>query len=201
MRHHLFPLLILLVAQGVALPVFAQELATTDTAEPPTPTAMWRLEAGLLTALPAALPVGLSTGVAAGVVHAGTLTWGARASWSQATEYTETWAVTHQEIRLRALGILQHNLGRATIGLQLGLGATVLYESRLRAQAARLGDAGLALNQSAWSALPAADLQAAIALPVVDAFGLTLAGGPSVHLFQGGAIIGWQAFLAANWNL
>jgi hypothetical protein len=174
--------------------VSAPAAVTTTTAE-----GQRRVDVGLLAALPAALGTGLSGGVSAGVLHAGWLTWGLRASYSQATEYTTTWATTHHETRLRAVGVLQRAIGRASVGLRLGLGATLVYESRLRAQAARLGDAGTSLNTSAWAALPGADLEAFIALPIVAPFGLGLSAGPSAHWVQGGVSPGWLVQLSAVW--
>ena len=204
LRTLLTPIALLL---ALASPMAAQ---AQDVPLPPAPTqtapadgTTWQLGAGLLTALPAALGAGvvggpgLSSGVAVDAVHDGTWVWGARASWSSATEFTELWEVTHQEIRVRAVGGVQTQLGRARVGLHLGLGPTVLYESRLRAQAARLGDTGLALNESAWAVLPGADLQLALGLPIFVPFdavgpvGVTASVGPTAHVFQGHAVIGW----------
>ncbi len=175
-------------------PVAPPATATASALESP-----WRVDAGLLTGLPAALGTGMTGGVAAGVLHAGTWTWGARASYSQATEYTTTWATTHREIRLRAVGALQRQIGRGVVGLRLGAGATALYETRARAQAARLGDAATSLNTSAWALLPGAELEGFIALPVVGPFGLGLSAGPSVHLVDGSVTPGWLAQLTAVW--
>lgn len=172
-------------------------LPATPTATAPTSTR--RVDAGLLTGLPAALGTGLASGVSVGALHAGTWTWGARASYAQATEYTTTWAVTHHEIHLRAVGALQGQLGRGVVGLRLGAGATALYEVRARAQAARLGDSGVGLNTSAWSILPGAELEGFLALPIVGPFGVGLSAGPSLHLVGGGVIPGWLAQLTAVW--
>lgn len=184
----------------------------TSLSDAPTPERLidgksWQLGAGLVTALPTALGPGLSTGVGVEAIHGGTLSWGARASWSQATEYTELWAVTHQEIRVRAVGVLQAPVGRATVGLHLGLGPTVLYESRVRAQSARLGNSGLALNQRAWAVAPGVDLQVAVALPIFVPFdavgpvGAALSLGPTLHVFQGETVLGWVAHLSvAVWR-
>ena len=141
----------------------------------------------------------MTAGVSAGILHAGTVTWGARASYSQATEYTTTWAVTHTEVRLRAVGAVQGTLGRGTVGLRLGAGVTTLYETRVRAQAARLGDAAGSLDTSAWSALPGGELEGFITLPIVGPFGLGFSAGPSLHVFQGAVVPGWLAQLTAVW--
>jgi hypothetical protein len=189
-----------------AAPAWAEEAVATPAES--TATAVegnWRVDAGLLTGLPAALGTGMTGGVSAGVLHAGTLTWGARASYSQATEYTTTWATTHREVRLRAVGVLQKQLGRGFVGLRLGAGATFLYEVRARAQAARLGDAGVGLNTSAATVLPGGELEAFIALPIVGPIGLGLSAGPALHIAPtiGGtgwsATPGWLAQLTAVW--
>lgn len=204
-------LTVFLAAAGVALtcgaaPAWAEDAVTAPAEATPTAFgARWRVDAGLLAGLPAALGTGMTAGVGAGVLHAGTLTWGARASYSQATEYTTTWATTHYEVRLRAVGALQKQLGRGFIGLRLGAGATFLYEVRDRAQAARLGSAGVGLNTSASTVLPGGELEAFLALPIVGPIGLGLSAGPSLHLVpnsDGGgwtATPGWLAQLTAVW--
>lgn len=193
---------VLLVACGLWLVGGASAWADepVDLAAVPTPEALPRhVEFGLTTGLPAALGTGLSSGIVVGAQHAGTLTWGMRAAYTQATEYTTIWAVTHREIHLRVVGGLQAALGRGSVGVRLGAGATVLYESRARAQAARLGDAATGLDTSAWSLLPGAELEAFVALPIVAGVGLGLSAGPSLHLFQGSVTPGWLAQLTAVW--
>ena len=193
--------LVTLLASGA----FARVASADEPTAPPdstTPTAsesVGRIDMGLTAGLPAALGTGMTGGIVAGVMHAGTLGWGARAAYSQATEYTTTWAVTHHEIRLRAEGALQRQIGRGVVGLRLGAGATVLYEARARAQAARLGDAGVGLNTSTWSVLPGGELEGFIALPIAGPFGLGLSAGPSLHVFQGAVVPGWLAQLTAVW--
>ena len=183
-----------------AAPAWAEDsVAAPGDATPSAAASLWRVDAGLLTGLPAALGTGMTAGASAGVLRAGALTWGARASYSQATEYTTTWATTHHEIRLRAVGALQRAVGRGFVGLRVGVGATVLYEARERAQAARLGDAGVGLNTSAWALLPGGELEGFVALPIAGPFGLGLSAGPSVHVFQGAVVPGWLAQLTAVW--
>src|ERR1039458_8697624 len=67
-------------------PVCAQTLAAENTNPQST------LDSQLVLALPAALQTGMSTGVGTGFLRRATadglLSWGARASWSTATEYT-----------------------------------------------------------------------------------------------------------------
>src|SRR5262245_46057249 len=57
------------------------------------------IDAGFVAAAPAALPTGMSRGVGVGVTSGRGLTWGARASWTTATETTIGWDVTHDDIR------------------------------------------------------------------------------------------------------
>lgn len=183
---------------AAAAPASAAE--PVDLARPATPAgSVWRLDAGVYTATPAALGTGLSGGVAIGLARSGTWSWGTRLSYSQATEYAPTWAVTHHELRARVNGALQTGLGRGWLGVRLGAGVTTLYETRARAQAARLGAAAAGLDTSTWAALPAAELEGFVALPVYGPVGLGLAAGPTVHVFQGAVVPGWLVQLTGVW--
>lgn len=157
------------------------------------------LEGGLMGGLPAALPAGLSMGVGGSAVTAGPLAWGARLSWSTATEYTEAWAVRHDETRLRALLVLQRRLGRGTVGLRMAPGLTVLHETAERAQSARLTTSGLPLADTRWVILPALDLEAAVVLRVAGDFGMIASAGPTVHVVNGGPSFGWTGTLGVAW--
>lgn len=158
------------------------------------------VEAGLLAGRTAALGTGQTVGLFAGWQQAGPrLGWGARLSWSQATEHTLTWAVTHDELRLRAVGSLRGEAGRGTWHLRLGLGATVVYESRERHQSARLTESGLPLTESAWGLLPAGDLELGVTLRLAGAWAVVVAGGPSAHLLDGAVEPGWSGTVGAAW--
>ena len=79
------------------------------------------LDGTMLVASPSVLPAGMSAGVAAGITRECGCSWsyGARASWSTATDSSETWIVTDQELRLRATLAIHHRAGRGTIGLHV----------------------------------------------------------------------------------
>ena len=158
----------------------------------------------LVLALPAALPTGMSAGVGAGfsrrATAGGTLAWGARASWSTATEYTLVDTVRNDDIRLRVCGLVQHNAGRGSFGLRVGAGATVVYEGRTRAQGNRAGLSGSALETTAWYLLPAADLEGVVVLRVWKSWGMSLNGGPSLHLIDGSVHAGWSSGLGVAWQ-
>ncbi|HEY3358249.1 MAG TPA: hypothetical protein VGQ83_33685 [Polyangia bacterium] len=157
--------------------------------------------AGLVLAYPAALPTGLMTGVGAAFTRsAGRFGWGASASWGTATEYTLTETVRNDDLRLRVHGVAQRGLGRGTVGLRLGLGGTLVYEARERAQGGRAGLAGTALSSSVWALLPGADLEVVATLRLLDAWALTVSGGPSVHLLDGSPRGGWRAGLGVAWQ-
>jgi hypothetical protein len=158
------------------------------------------IDAGLAVGLPAALPTGLSTGVGAGVLYGHTLAWGARASWTTATESTLAWAVTQSDLRLRAVGALQHAVGRATLALRLGLGATVVHETRARIDGTRSGLTGSALQTSAIDTLPAGDLEGVVALHIAGPWTLVLGGGPSATVLDGGLHTGWTGEMGVAWQ-
>ncbi|HEY4186011.1 MAG TPA: hypothetical protein VGP07_13135 [Polyangia bacterium] len=183
-------------------PAFAVEgpLLTDDT---------WRIsstsrltvDGGLALGAPAALPTGLSTGVGAGASFgSGWFTLGARGSWSSATESSIAWTVTHQDIRLRATGAIQHAVGRGRIALRMGLGHTFVREDRLRNQGARAGLTGSDLETSSFSARPAGDLEVVVLLHVAGPWLLTLGGGPSVSYATSTLHGGWISELGIGWQ-
>lgn len=157
------------------------------------------IDAGLLTGLPAALGTGQTGGIGAGWIGTRTLDWGVRASWSRASEDSLLWHVTHSETRLRAVGVWQRQLGRGSIGLRLGAGATVVHETRDRHQAARLAQSVAGLSTSAWTVLPGADLELAVSLRISGDWGLMLSAGPSAHWASGALERGWVASMGVAW--
>ncbi len=160
------------------------------------------------TELVLASPAELSTGMSAGVgtdfsrriTAGGALAWGARASWSTATEYTLIDTVRNDDIRLRLYGLVQHYAGRGSFGLRLGAGATAVYEGRTRAQGARADLSGNDLKTTAWYLLPAADLEVVVVLRVWRSWGMSLNGGPTLHLVDGSARVGWSSGLGVSWQ-
>jgi hypothetical protein len=90
--------------------------------------------------------------------------------------------------------------GRGSFGLRLGLGATAVYESRTRAQGSRLGLSGGDLETSSGYLFPAADLDGIVFLRVWNAWGMSLSGGPTVHMIDGSARAGWSTGLGVSWQ-
>jgi hypothetical protein len=188
----------------VALPAIARAddksmSADTFAVQPP---GQIVVDAGFLVALPSSLPAGLSTGVAAGITRACGchLGYGAIASWSSASATSESWTVTHGELRLRATGELRHDAGRGTLALRLGLGASVVHEDRVRNQGERAGLMGSALEQTATAGLPAADLAAVVALRVIGPWAFQIAGGPTVTWEDSHLRGGWSAEIGVAWH-
>jgi hypothetical protein len=108
--------------------------------------------------------------------------------------------VTHAEFQARVTGGLEHVAGRGRIGVRLGAGASLVRESRLRAQGMRAGLTGDELETSAYALQPAADLEAVLALAVSGPWQLVLAGGPSVVLVDGEPRAAWIARLGVGWR-
>jgi hypothetical protein len=161
-------------------------------------------DAGLVLALPVSLATGMSAGVGLGYLRAvtpgGRLLVGARASWSTATEYTLTQEVRDDDIHLRLNLAVQQVMGRGAFGLRLGLGATTVYEGRTRSQGNRAGLEGTALSTSSWYLLPAAEVEGVVFLRVWGSWGMTLSGGPTLHLIDGSARFGWSSGLGVLWQ-
>jgi hypothetical protein len=158
------------------------------------------VDAGLVVGMPAALPTGLSLGVGAGVSTGGPLAFGARVSWSAATENTLAYTVRHDDLRFRATAALQHDAGRGTLSLRLGVGGTAVHEARTREQGDRAGLTGSDFATGTWALLPAADLEAAVALRIAGAWSVVVSGGPSIDLLDGSPHAGWIGALAVAWH-
>lgn len=150
------------------------------------------VDADLFTSPATMLGPSLSTGVAAGVSRGRRFAWQARASWSSATESSIAWTATHGEVRLRGGGLIQHRLGRAQVALRLGIGPTFIHETRDRNQSS--------LQTSALSAVPAADLEAVVAVHVWNRWLLVMSGGPAASWSGGTAHAGWVAQMGVGWQ-
>lgn len=176
----------------------AQDLVAEDAIRKTT------LDSQLVLALPASLQTGMSAGVGLGYFRAATasgwLAWGARASWSTATEYTLIDTVRNDDIRLRLCLGVQRIAGRGSFGLRLGVGATAVYENVTASQGSRAGLTGSALETTKWYLLPAADLEGVVFLRVWHAWGMSLSGGPTLHLLDGSARYGWSSALGVLWQ-
>lgn len=191
-----------LIAIAIAL-----NAAPLRAAPPPADDALFRVQeggriavdAGLVLALPAVLGTGLSTGAGAGVsIGSGHFALGVRASWSTATESSLDWTVTQDDFKLRLTGAAQQRAGRGLFALRLGLGPTLVYESRLRNQAARASLTGL--DSSILQALPSVDLAGVVSVQIAGPWLLTVAAGPSLSIVDGGASWGWTSLLGAGWQ-
>lgn len=158
------------------------------------------VDGDLVVAHPAALATGMSTGVGLGVTHGCWLAWGVRASWSTATEHTLAWEVTNEDFRGRVFGAMQHDAGRGTLALRLGVGGTLVHETRTRTQGDRAGLSGNELATSAWALLPAADLEGVVTLRVLGAWSLIVSAGPSLHWMDGEALAGWTGSAGVGWQ-
>ena len=159
------------------------------------------VDGGLVLEAPAALPTGLSTGIGAGLAYGrGVFAWGARASWSTATESSFVWTATHADLDLRLDGAVQRDVGRGRLALRLGIGSTVVHETRLRNQGARAGLTGSDLQTSSFTALPVAALDVVVAVHVAGPWLLMLAGGPSVSIVSSAWNVGWKTELGVGWQ-
>ena len=171
------------------------------------------VEARVLLAMPAALPTGLATGVEATFTRTWRrwLAWGVRLSWSTATEHTTDysvgWEVRHDDVRLRGLLLLRRALGRATLALRLGAGLTLVHQGlteKLPASYAELSPyvtvGRAAPEENGWKVLPAIELEPAITLRLVGGWGVSLGGGPALHIVDGSARWGWTSGLGVAWQ-
>ncbi len=152
-----------------------------------------------LAGTPAALGTGLVLGPSVHALTAGPWAWGAEIGYDSATEYTQSWSVVHDEVRLRLLAALQRPVGRGRFTAQFGIGTTVLHETRNRAQASRIGSTGVAVSAAAWGVLPAADLRVGVQLPVWRDWGIGILLGPAAHLRASELNWGWSASLSLGW--
>lgn len=187
----------LLIARGS----FAEGPTVASDSFPYRPGGRILVDAGLVLGFPTALPTGLSRGVGAGVTLGDCpLRWGARAAWITATEGTQIWTVTHSDLRLRLTGSAQHDAGRGSLGIRLGIGGTLVHETRTRNQGARAGRTGSELETSALAMVPASDLEAVVGLHLLGPWLLTISGGPSFAVVDGSVHSSWTAELGVAWQ-
>lgn len=159
------------------------------------------LDGGVVAATPVALPTGLAKGLGAGITVGRGLTWGARVSWATATESVIGWTVSHDDIALRLTGGARASRGRGSLGLQLGLGATLVHEARHRVLGDIAGARGMLLETTATALGPAADLDAVIRLSLTGGWMLMVSGGPSLTRIDGGLHTGWGTQVGIAWQL
>jgi hypothetical protein len=150
------------------------------------------VDGGLVLALPTALGPGLSSGFGLGVTWGRLVAAEVRASWSTATESSIPWTVSQSDLRLRVGGVLQRTLGRARVGLRLGIGPTIVYETRVRN--------GSTLQTSAFATLPAGELEGFVAVHLFGPWLVILSGGPSAALDDPGFRGGWVSLIGVAWQ-
>jgi hypothetical protein len=160
-----------------------------------------QIDAGLSVGFPTALTTGLSKGVGGGIScgHCA-LRWGVRAAWMTATEYSRDWAVTHSDTHLRLTGAAHKDVGRGGFAIRLGVGPTLVHESRIRNQGKRAGLSGSDLETSAFKLVPAADLEGLVSVHLVGAWMFVLSGGPSVSRLDGDFRYSWNAEVGVAWS-
>jgi hypothetical protein len=152
--------------------------------------------------LSAVLVIGLIIGFDNDVTRDCSCWWsyGARASWSTATESSLAWTVNHMDLRLRASGAIRHVAGRGTIALRLSLGPTFVREARDRNQGMRAGLTGSELGTTSLATLPAAELEAVVALHVTGPWLMVVSAGPALDVHDGGLHGGWTAGMGVAWQ-
>jgi hypothetical protein len=160
------------------------------------------VDAGVLVASPAILTGALSTGIGIGVTRrCGCLVeYGAQLGWSTASGESTSWSVTHSDLRLRVVGGLRRDVGRGALSLRMGLGTTVVHETRERNQGERAGLTGDDLMTSAWRAIPAGDVEAVVSLHLAGRWLAVVGGGPALYLVDGNVHAGWTAQLGVAWQ-
>jgi hypothetical protein len=193
-------LALLALCLGLPRAALADDAAPGDEAWRYRSTGELAVDGSLVVGFPAALPTGLATGVGAGVTRGKTFAFGARAAWVTATESSLPWTVTHSDLRMRVTGAIQATPGRGILGLRLGLGGTLVHESRVRNQGMRAGLSGTDLENSTFAMLPAADLDAVVALHIAGPWLLVTSGGPSFDILDGKLHAGWSAELGVAWQ-
>jgi hypothetical protein len=158
------------------------------------------IDADLFLARPTALGPGLSTGFGIGVTRGHAFAWAIRASWSTATESSISWTATQSDLRLRAGFAAQRTLGRARVGIRAEIGPTLIHETRTRNQGIAANLTGNALGSSLFTTLPAADLEAFVALHVIGPWLFTVSGGPSASVESGNLRAGWTSMVGIGWQ-
>ena len=159
------------------------------------------LDGGIVVAAPTALSTGIARGLGAGItVGRQRFTWGARASYASASEDGEAWAVTHREVHALLTGSVQQALGRGVVGLRLGVGGTLVHESRLRHQGMRAGLEGDDLQSKALALLPTASLDAVLGLHVRGPWMMQLSVGPFASIVDGEPRAAWAATVGIAWH-
>ncbi|MSQ82792.1 MAG: hypothetical protein EXR77_07730 [Myxococcales bacterium] len=145
---------------------------------------------------PVALQTGFANGLQLSVATAGPLRVGAALGWTNANEWSSSWAVSHDEFRAVATVSWERRMGSGTWLVQGSAGAVAIREYRLRHQSWRT-DAGKQ-EQTAWGATPFAAAQVGAAVRVAGNWGMVLTFGPCWPAgdnplgFSGQVGLGWM---------
>jgi hypothetical protein len=192
----------------IAAIVVGLSIASTSHADGLGDDGLWRyrssevaVDAGVAAASPAAFPTGLAKGLGGGITVGRALTWGAQVSWVTATESTIGWTVSHDDVAFRLTGGAHAQVGRGILGLQLGLGTTLVHEARRRLRGDIAGTTGMALETTATALGPAAGLDAVIRLHLTGSWMMVMSGGPSLTRVDGVLRTGWTTHLGIAWLL
>lgn len=162
----------------------------------------YRLDAGFFAAMPAGLPSGIEDGAVIGATRACgcAFAYGARIAVTGITESSEAYTASDIDVRARATAALRHAVGRTELALRLGAGANIVYEDRTRNGGDRAGLTGDALETRTLAALPAADLEAVIAMHVIGPWLVIASGGPTAEILDGGLHGGFVAGVGIGWQ-
>lgn len=181
------------------LPAVADARLADDDTFAIAPHRPFSIAAGVVAGTPAALPTGLATGAGATVTRACTcwLSYGARLAAQTATGSSIAWTVRHDDIQVRGFAMARYVVGRGELGLRLGLGPTVVHESRSRNQSAPGSDIGT----SATAVVPAVDIEAVVIVRVAGRWGGVVHAGPTLDRVAGATRAGWVAGLEVAWQL
>jgi hypothetical protein len=80
------------------------------------------------------------------------------------------------------------------------VGPTFVYEDRVRNQGMRAGLTGSDLETSSLATVPAAELEAVVAVHVAGPWLMILSGGPSLLVSDGATHAGWTTQMGVGWQ-
>ncbi|HEY1814778.1 MAG TPA: hypothetical protein VGG74_20670 [Kofleriaceae bacterium] len=180
-------------------PAFADDTIVLSPRSEPGP---YRVDAGLYEGMPAGLPAGIEPGIGLGFTRecGCVFAYGVRLAIAGITESSEAWTASDVDTRLRVFAALHHSVGRGELSLRLGGGTNIVYEDRVRNGGDRAGLTGDALGTRTVAALPAADLEAVVALHLIGPWLVIASAGPTAEIlnselhggFVAGVAVGWQ---------
>lgn len=146
-----------------------------------------RVDAGLFAALPTVLGTGQLLGPVMGARwDLDDWSFGLKARLGFTEENDLVWRLSHTELRVSLGAAHVWRIGRGAISLGASAGGLLIYESRLRHQADRLGAVGLVTEDSALASGPFAALDLGARVYFYDPLWMGVEGGPTVALVQVG---------------